>query len=191
MSRKMKTVDIKGKPYVQVNERIKTFRELHDKGRIVTRMLPSDEPSQCYFKAEIYIEDTIVATGHAWEALGSSHINKTSFIENCETSAVGRALGFFGIGVDSAVASYEEAQHAKEKEAQHVPPTKEQIEQINKLWDILGKEDKHQKALFKSYNKPEDSESWDVLTEEEMGAALNILRAQRDNIAKNVKGGRK
>tara|TARA_S200002703_G_scaffold15436_2_gene13225 strand:+ start:3004 stop:3579 length:576 start_codon:yes stop_codon:yes gene_type:complete len=191
MSRKMKTVDVKGKPYVTVNERIKAFRELHDTGRIVTKMMVTEGNENCLFTAEIYLGETLVSTGHAAEERGSSHINKTNFIENCETSAVGRALGFFGIGVDSAVASYEEAQHAKEKEAQHVPPTKAQIEEINKLWDVLGKEDKHQKALFKSYNKPEDSESWDVLTEEEMGAALNILRAQRDNIAKNVKGGRK
>ena len=47
----------------------------------------------------------VLATGHAMEISGSSHINKGSHIENCETSAWGRALANFGIGIDVSVAS--------------------------------------------------------------------------------------
>ena len=43
------------------------------------------------FKAEVIVDDVLVATGHAYEKEGSSFINKTSYIENCETSAIGRA----------------------------------------------------------------------------------------------------
>ena len=46
--------------------------------------------------------------GTAYEKENSSFINKTSYIENCETSAVGRALGMAGFGIDVSVASYEE-----------------------------------------------------------------------------------
>jgi len=48
-----------------------------------------------------------IATGHALEKKDSTFINQTSYIENCETSAVGRALGILGIGVDTAIASAE------------------------------------------------------------------------------------
>jgi hypothetical protein len=53
-----------------------------------------------------------LATGYAQEKESSSFINKTSYIENCETSAVGRALGFCGFGIDVSVASYEEVANA-------------------------------------------------------------------------------
>ena len=53
-----------------------------------------------------------MATGLAQEKENSSFINKTSFVENCETSAWGRALGNLGIGIDTAVASAEEVKNA-------------------------------------------------------------------------------
>jgi hypothetical protein len=53
-----------------------------------------------------------IASGIAQEIKGSSFINKTSYVENCETSAWGRALANFGIGIDAAVASYNEVANA-------------------------------------------------------------------------------
>jgi hypothetical protein len=58
----------------------------------------------------------VISMGRAMEHKGTSFINKTNFIENCETSAVGRALGFLGIGVDTSIATYEEVQNAIEKQ---------------------------------------------------------------------------
>ena len=58
----------------------------------------------------------LLAKGTAQEKENSSFINKTSFIENCETSAVGRALGMLGIGIDTSVASYEEVANAIENQ---------------------------------------------------------------------------
>lgn len=106
----MKTIDIKGKKYVEVNERIKHFRENY-LGSIVTTLL-SNNNGVCIFKAEIIIDGIVMATGHAYETENSSFINKTSYIENCETSAVGRALGIMGIGIDTSIASAEEVNNA-------------------------------------------------------------------------------
>ena len=106
----MKVTMIKNKPYIEVHERIKHFRENHD-GQIVTEII-SNENGVCIFRADILIDGIVMATGHAYEKEGSSFINKTSYIENCETSAVGRALGIFGIGIDASIASAEEVGNA-------------------------------------------------------------------------------
>ena len=105
------TMDIKGKAYVLVNERVKAFRCLFPEGSIRTEII-SDEDGVCTVKATISYGDLILATGHAQEKESSSYINKTSYIENCETSAVGRALGFLGIGIDTSIASAEEVDTA-------------------------------------------------------------------------------
>jgi hypothetical protein len=108
----MKTVNIKGKEYVEVNERVKHFVANYKGWSIETELL-SNEGGVCVFKA-IVKDDTgvIKATGHAYEREDSTYINKTSYIENCETSAVGRALGFLGIGIDTSIASSDEVTNA-------------------------------------------------------------------------------
>lgn len=107
----IKTTDIKGKEYAEVNQRIKAFRMLYPNGFIKTTLL-SNENGVCVMKADVGIGDYILASGTAYEKEDSSFINKTSYIENCETSAVGRALGMLGIGIDTSVASYEEVANA-------------------------------------------------------------------------------
>ena len=120
----LKTTDIKGKDYVEVNQRIKAFRQLYPEGYIRTGLV-SLEDGMCVIKAEVGInhvgltkdgyfttDEVILATGFAYEKEQSSYINKTSYIENCETSAVGRALGMLGIGIDTSVASAEEVRNA-------------------------------------------------------------------------------
>ena len=112
----MKTINIKGKEYIEVNERIKEFRKLHKDGSIHTELL-SNNDGVVVFKALIFVNGELVSTGHAYEKEGSTFINKTSYIENCETSAVGRALGIFGIGIDTSVASAEEVGNAVKNQA--------------------------------------------------------------------------
>lgn len=101
--------------YAQVNERIKAFRMVYPQGVIETEML-SNQNGVCVFKATIGYRENgelyKLATGTAYEKEDSSFINKTSYIENCETSAVGRALGMCGFGIDVSVASAEEVQNA-------------------------------------------------------------------------------
>lgn len=111
---KLKTIDVKGKPYVEVNERLKEFRnnEIY-KGYSLETELIQLENGICTMRAVIKDDkDRIVATGFAQEKEASSFINKTSYIENCETSAWGRALGNLGIGIDTSIASAEEVQNA-------------------------------------------------------------------------------
>lgn len=112
----MKTVNIKGKEYVMVNERLKQFRENYKGYSLISEIVNLTEDS-CVMKAIILDADgKTVATGHAQEDRTSSMINKTSFVENCETSAWGRALANFGIGIDTSVASAEEVDMAIAKQ---------------------------------------------------------------------------
>lgn len=106
------TTDVKGKDYAEVNQRIKAFRMCHPNGSISTEILFL-EGGVVTMRATVCNESgAILGTGIAQEKENSSFINKTSFIENCETSAVGRALGMCGFGIDTSVASAEEVQNA-------------------------------------------------------------------------------
>ena len=118
------TTDIKGKEYAEVNQRIKAYRMVYPQGAIITDII-SIENGVVIMKASITDNDNnIIATGTAYEKEDSSFINKTSYIENCETSAVGRALGMAGFGIDVSVASAEEVQNAINNQE----PTKEEAD---------------------------------------------------------------
>ena len=80
--------------YETVEDRLARFWVDHPTGRIETAMMAYDGDS-CIFRAEVYFDAsqaTPTATGYAEEVKGSSPVNRTSFVENCETSAIGRAL---------------------------------------------------------------------------------------------------
>jgi hypothetical protein len=119
---KFKTTNIRGKQYVEVNERIKFFRqeEQYKNWGILTEF-PVLDSEQCLCLCTITTpEGQIVAQGHAHEEKGSSNINKTSYVENCETSAVGRALAMLGIGIDTSIASANEVEDAIAKQQEMV-----------------------------------------------------------------------
>lgn len=107
----VKTIEVKGKAYAEVTQRIKAFKFLYPEGTIETTLV-SDDGSKCVFRAVVSIDGKILGTGTAYEMKDSSYINKTSYIENCETSAVGRALAMCGIGIDTSIVSAEEVQNA-------------------------------------------------------------------------------
>lgn len=122
----IKTMDIKGKQYAEVNQRIKAFRQIVPEGFIETQIieeLSDDDKVTIQAFVGYYDGDRrkILGTGTAQEYQASSFINKTSFIENCETSAVGRALGMMAIGIDTSVASYEEVANAIENQGKEIP----------------------------------------------------------------------
>lgn len=109
----IKPIDVKGKEYADVAQRVKAFRSLYPEGCIMTEIL-SNEDGVVVMQATCYADNEhVLSTGLAYEKEGSSYINKTSYIENCETSAVGRALGFAGIGIDTSIASAEEVLNAQ------------------------------------------------------------------------------
>ena len=105
----MKSINIKGKDYVLVNERVKEFRKIYGNEMAINCEIVNFNENSVLMRAEIKDKDgRILAVGHAHETANSSMINKTSMFENCETSAVGRALGFLGIGIDASIASADE-----------------------------------------------------------------------------------
>lgn len=114
----IRTTEINNKPYAEVNQRIKAFRMLYPTGTISTEII-SNIDGVVIIKASVF-DDTgkLLGTGTAYEREMSTFINKTSYIENCETSAVGRALAMCGIGIDMSVASYEEVANAIKQQEQ-------------------------------------------------------------------------
>lgn len=121
----LKSTNIKGKDYVEVNTRVQFFRENKDyEGwSLITEIVELSE-KRVILKAVIKNkEGTVIATGLAYEDASASYINKTSYIENCETSAWGRALGNLGIGITTSIASKEEVESAIYQQEIKVKPT--------------------------------------------------------------------
>ncbi len=110
----MKSVNIKGKEYITVNERLIYFRSQPNfKGWRISEDIVSLDEKEGVFKVTIINPEGFeVAIAHAQEYRDSSYINKTSFVENGFTSALGRALGYLGIGINTAIASAEEVETA-------------------------------------------------------------------------------
>lgn len=118
MTNQLKTTKIQGKDYVEVNTRVQHFRtNPYYKGWGENSDIVFHDDKSVIIKCTITNPDgKVMATGHAMEKESSSFINKTSHVENCETSALGRALGKLGIGIDGGFASYEEVANAKENQ---------------------------------------------------------------------------
>ena len=104
------------KDYAEVNQRVKAFRMCFPTGKIETEILALDDKVvRMRATAGFYADDghfVLLATGTAFEVKAASNINQTSYIENCETSAVGRCLGFCGFGIETSICSAEEMTNA-------------------------------------------------------------------------------
>jgi len=95
---KQGVVNIRGKEYKTVALRVQEFREQFKDYALVTDVIQLDQ-EQCVIKASVLNElNRVIATGIAQEFRKASQINGTSYVENCETSAIGRALAFFTFG---------------------------------------------------------------------------------------------
>jgi hypothetical protein len=108
------------KDYITVNERILKFYEQYPDGRIITSIVSWAE-GRIVMQATIYRDhetEKALSIGHAYEQEGSTYINKTSALENCETSAVGRALALAGFEIKKSIASREEVEAAQAKQEQ-------------------------------------------------------------------------
>lgn len=113
-SLKDQAIDIKGKAYVLVADRVIYFNDTYPNGSIQTEILSSGERVEM---RAIAIPDIDKPErkfiGHSQAVWGDGYINKTSALENCETSAVGRALALMGIGVIDSIASVDEIKKAE------------------------------------------------------------------------------
>lgn len=133
------TGKIISKKYSEVNQRIMAFRMVYPNGTIETDVNFPNE-GICICRATIRDENgDVLANGTACEVQSSSFINKMSYVENCETSAVGRALGMCGFGINNGVATADEIKNSIENEQttpydfENIGMTEEQIEKIANL----------------------------------------------------------
>lgn len=110
---KDKAIDIKGKKYVLVSDRVLYFNEQYPKGSITTELISNPSDDFVFIKATIKPDEGRTFTGYSQATWDDGHINKTSALENAETSAVGRALAFMGIGVIESIASADELNKAQ------------------------------------------------------------------------------
>jgi hypothetical protein len=112
---KNKAIDIKGKKYVLVSDRVAYFNETYPKGSIITNLV-SEPTSEMIIVQAIVRPDSSESmrqfTGYSQAVIGEGMVNKTAALENAETSAVGRALGMMGIGVIESIASADEIHKA-------------------------------------------------------------------------------
>lgn len=104
------------KEYAEVTEKVKAFRKVYPQGSIRTQIVSLND-GVCVIRAAVYDNEKILGEGTAYEVQGSNFINSTSYIENAETSAVGRALSFAGFAlVGGAIASAEEVDNAMQRQ---------------------------------------------------------------------------
>ena len=192
--------------YVSVAERIEKFYQRHENGRIITHVMEHDvERGFILMRAEVYrsADDALpAATGHAYELKTEGYIQRTSYIEVCETSAVGRALAMAGFEVRRGIASREEmeknarasreeparekaapAQSGKQQSAATEQPdkadqgaTEEQKQNILDLLEMLRPGDRRaqRRVLVEMTGK----ESRDDLTQQEAAKLITKLKKE-------------
>jgi hypothetical protein len=122
--------------YQTVAERLDEALKEHGDMRVITSLEHTERidgrPLQYVMKAEIWLGTVLVSTGWAEEIVGNSHVNKTSALENCETSAIGRALANFGFQGKSPAAT-RPTRNEMEKVERVKKAEREQVKQANPL----------------------------------------------------------
>lgn len=174
-SKQMKTVNIKGKEYVTVAERVKAFHELYPNGSIKTELLSVPESNRIVFRTAVTPDEenaTRVFTGYASESIGDGFINKASALENAETSSVGRALGFANIGIVDSIASVDEINKANNsKDPGLNRPTEDHRRAVSQLMGELGM----------SYS-PDNSQEWSDFCNEAIGVPNPLNQDQAEEL---------
>lgn len=170
----IQTIPLKNKNYAPVNERIKAFRKVYPTGSIMTDIESQNEESITMITTVRDEDKNIIATGRASEKRSENGINSVRLVENCETSAIGRALGIAGFGVDTAVASAEDMEKVDETKEFAIAnkitiPMKEALNQakltINELYKKMGmrKEDLDDFLVRKIWTHLQDMTIWQLL----------------------------
>ena len=147
-----KTFDINS--YVTVQERIHIFWNMFRDGRIVTEMIHIDASKHTarmvIIKAKVFKDRTNRspdATGFAKEREGTRGANETALIENCETSAIGRALANLNIAATKNRPSQEEMLAVQSTEAEH----QKNIGLLTEYASSLEEEDDVKRVLRKQW----------------------------------------
>lgn len=119
--------------YQPVEERLAQFWAKHPNGRVHTQAERIDD-KQVIFSARVWrdmADPEPAATGYAQETIGQGMVNKTSWVENCETSAIGRALANLGFAPKGARASREEMQKATRNQSPAAPADRDSATQVS------------------------------------------------------------
>lgn len=187
----IETIDIKRKDkqtgetlvkkYANVNERIKAFRSLYPEGTIETEIVYHNDGLIVMRTKVGYMNEDgtfhLLGTGTAQEDQSSSYINNTSYIENCETSSVGRALAMCGLGIDNSIASAEEVNNAKEQDAKKNKMLELELKEHQKLEEELDR-------LIATNNVDYDSLTSKYKTDDIHTMNIRQLKNAIDNIEK-------
>jgi hypothetical protein len=157
VNKDIKTVDIQGHQYALVSSRVQAFRRIYPQGTIIVTIEDQDpivtldadgkvikRQRVVRSEAKVYadmtdLEHSLLANDYAEEIEGSSNINRSSFIENCTTSAKGRALANIGIGSESDIASAEEVINAQGYDR----ISKERAKDLSDMIKAKGKDEKY------------------------------------------------
>lgn len=180
-------INIRGKQYQTVAKRVADFRKVYPLWSIETSV--RDDEDKVVAKCTIRDESgRTIATGHAEEYRASSSINKTSALENAETSAVGRALAFLGLGGDYGIASADEVLRAVQVQGSSDTESALTMSAAMEGGDVLIKQIEKLVADAKSTNpgaalaalaKTKGAVAWRDLSEGELGKLYSAL-AGRD-----------
>ena len=127
------TVKIHGKEYKTVALRIQEFREKHPDFTIQTELVEAND-TLVVMIATISMGPQVIATGYAEEVRTASKINRTSALENAETSAVGRALAVFGLGGSEIASADEVANAISQQNSQGSNEEMERLVAHNEAW---------------------------------------------------------
>lgn len=168
------------KDYVEVKTRVGLFYQKYPTGRIIPLIVETERTAGFMYvlmKAEVYRyhdEPLPASVGHAFElSYGSGPINETSHIENCETSAVGRALAFLNLEIGHSIASREEMEKVKRMTLESDPET---VEKIRTIWKENGGTPEQLEAWVKKNN---NDISLDDLKGDRQLAMLQVLEAKK------------
>jgi len=172
MSNKIKftpipSTSIKGKEYTEVKDRVVYFRNEYPKYSLVAIPVTLDE-KVAIFRAEVTDEQgKVISNGYAMETANNGMVNKTNHIENAETSAKGRALGFLGIGIVGGIATVEDIKTIDD-------------EQIEELQELMKQKGSDKMALLSHFK---------ISTLKEMDRNMYITAIEMLNKKKSVKNG--
>lgn len=172
-------VNIHGKEYQTVASRVQQFREAYQQNLSLETEIHSIDAEIVVMKA--YIKDVatgaVIATGHAEERRNASQINRTSALENCETSAIGRCLSAFGLG-GTEFASADEVANAIHQQAETASPPKKLTPKPQTGYDSAISEAQGKLLLarardFSGLTDWEDIRAW---AEEQIGSSIHEIR---------------
>ena len=124
------TISIHGKSYATVALRIAIARRVLGTALDIVTKIVSIDKETVVMQSDVYIDGQHVSTGHSEEKRNASKINQTSALENCETSATGRALAFLGF-ISDGIASAEEVSAAIMQQDQKIQASLKELEAVS------------------------------------------------------------